>query len=99
MNVIQFCLADPRRFLILWLTAWSLVLFFAMGADKRRAARGRWRVPEKRLFLLALLGGACGGWLGMRVFRHKTRHWYFAVVFPVLALLQTALCVWLYVKH
>ena len=99
MSVIRFCLADPRRFLILWLAVWSLVLFFVMGVDKRRAARGRWRVPEKRLFLLALLGGACGGWLAMRVFRHKTRHWYFAVVFPVLALLQTALCVWLYVKH
>ena len=45
--------------------------------------------------VLALLGGAVGGVIGMRVFRHKTKHWYFAWGFPILALLQFALCVWL----
>ena len=52
-------------------------------------------MPEKTLFLLALLGGACGGWLGMRVFRHKTKHWYFVWGFPLLALLQLALTLYL----
>lgn len=74
----------------------SLALFVLMGVDKRRARRERWRVPEKTLFLLALLGGACGGWLGMRVFHHKTRHWYFAWGFSLLALAQLALCLYLY---
>ena len=53
------------------------------------------RVPEKRLFFLALLGGACGGWLGMRVFRHKTRHRAFVWGFPLLSLAQLALCAYL----
>lgn len=76
----------------------SLVLFCVMGADKRRAREGARRVPEKTLFLLAALGGAVGGALGMRVFRHKTKHWYFAWGFPILAMAQLALCVFLVLR-
>ena len=74
--------------LILILTVMSAVLFLTMGADKSRAKSHCRRIPEARLFLLALLGGAVGGTLGMWVFRHKTRHWYFAVFFPLLAAAQ-----------
>ena len=66
----------------------SLVLLITMGADKRFAKTAHRRVPEKRLFLLALFGGAAGGLLGMYAFRHKTRHWYFVVGFWVLAVIQ-----------
>ena len=97
-EIIDLFAGDPRRLLPLWLALMSLVLFAVMGADKRRAKAGSWRVPEKTLFLLALLGGAIGGVLGMRTFRHKTKHWYFAWVFPILALLQLALCFWLFLK-
>ena len=83
----------PLLFLLL-----NLALFALMGADKRRARLGKRRVPEKTLFLLAVLGGAPGGTLGMSVFRHKTKHWYFAWGFPILALLQIGLCVWLLLK-
>lgn len=68
----------------------SLALLLFMGADKRFAKSGHRRVPEKRLFLLALLGGAPGGLLGMYFFRHKTRHWYFVVGFWGLAAVQLA---------
>ncbi len=98
-EIIELFVSDPRRLLPLWLMLMSLVLFAVMGADKRRAKKGAWRVPEKTLFLLALLGGAIGGVLGMRVFRHKTKHWYFAWGFPILALLQLALCFWLFLKR
>ena len=74
--------------LILILTVMSAVLFLTMGADKSRAKSHCRRIPEARLFLLALLGGAVGGTLGMWVFRHKTRHWYFAFGFPLLAAIQ-----------
>jgi len=80
----------------LWLLAMSLVLFCAMGIDKRRARRGGRRVPEARLFLLAALGGAAGGWLGIYAFRHKTRRPAFTLGFPLLALLQLALCLTLH---
>ena len=75
---------------ILILIVLSLVLFVTMGADKSRAKQGARRVPEKTLFLLALLGGAIGGTAGMVFFRHKTKHWYFALGFPLLAVLQAA---------
>ena len=66
----------------------SLALLIMMGLDKRRARTGGRRVPERTLFLLALLFGAPGGLLGMYAFRHKTRHWYFVLGFWVLAAVQ-----------
>ena len=80
--------------LALWIAALSLLLFACMGADKRRAQCGRWRIPEKRLFLFAALGGAVGGLLGMYLFRHKTKHWYFVVGFWALFALQGAALYW-----
>ena len=82
-------------FAALWLLLWSVILFVTMGADKRRARRAAFRVPEKTLFLLALLGGAPGGLLGMELFRHKTRHWTFVWGFRILTLLQLAGLFWL----
>ena len=79
----------------LYLLAVNAAAFCLMGADKRRARRGTWRVSEKALFLPAILGGALGGLLGMRVFHHKTRHWYFRFGFPLLLVLHLALGVWL----
>lgn len=79
----------------LYLLAVNLTAFFLMGIDKRKARRDAWRVPEKTLFLPAVLGGALGGILGMRVFRHKTKHWYFKFGFPTLLILQLALGGWL----
>ncbi len=82
-------------FAALWLLLWSVILFVTMGADKRRARRAAFRVPEKTLFLLALLGGAPGGLLGMELFRHKTRHWTFVWGFRILTMLQLAGLLWL----
>lgn len=55
----------------------SAVTFILCGADKGRAKRGAWRIPEKVLLGFSFFGGAPGGLLGMLAFRHKTRHWYF----------------------
>ncbi len=78
---------------ILYLVVINLVGFALMGIDKRRAIRHQWRIPEKTLFLAALLGGSLGGILGMYIFRHKNRHWYFAVGFPVILVVQVILAV------
>ena len=88
-------LTTPAGALAVWLIAINLVTFAVYGADKRRARRGAWRVPEKTLFLLPLLGGSVGALLGMRVFRHKTKHWYFVWGIPLILLAQMALAVWL----
>lgn len=55
-----------------------------MGRDKYLARRNRWRIPEKWFFTLAFLGGALGAFLGMRVFRHKTKHKTFVIGIPLL---------------
>ena len=55
-------------------------------------------MPEKTLFLLPLLGGSIGALLGMRVFHHMTKHWYFVWCIPAILLAQIALAVWIYSK-
>ena len=82
-------------YLLWYLAAVNLVTFTVYGVDKAKARRGAWRVPEKTLFLLPLLGGSVGGILGMAAFHHKTRHWYFRIGLPVMFLLQAALAVYL----
>ncbi len=84
--------------LLVWLAVINLLTFIVYGADKRRARKGKWRVPEKTLFLLPLLGGSIGALLGMRVFHHKTKHWYFVWGIPAILLAQIALAVWIYTK-
>jgi len=69
----------------------NLVSFALMGIDKRRARRGVWRISERALFLTTACFGGLGGVLGMRVFHHKTQHWYFKVFFPVLLVVQIVL--------
>ena len=68
----------------------NIAAFALMGHDKKRARQGKWRVSEKTLFLVTACFGGLGGVLGMKVFHHKTRHWYFKVVFPVLLITQIA---------
>ena len=83
-----------KTILIVYLILINLIGFAAMALDKRRAIRHKWRIPERTLFLIALLFGSIGVLTGMYVFRHKTKHWYFAVFFPALAILQFALLVY-----
>ena len=78
------------------LLALNIVSFFLMGYDKQCARKNRRRIPEKTLFLSAILFGALGGTLGMFIFRHKTRHWYFRVFFPLLLFLQAGILGWLW---
>lgn len=89
------------KFLLFWLLGWSVIAFCAMGIDKRRARQQRWRIPEATLFLFAFLGGALGSVLGMRLFHHKTKHWYFRFGLPLILLVQLALVIlyWKGVLH
>ena len=66
-----------------------------MWSDKRRARLHRWRIPEKVLFGVSLLGGSAGTWAGMYLFRHKTKHWYFVVGMPLILVCQAALAIYL----
>lgn len=66
----------------------GLVGFSIMGYDKKQAVKGGRRVPERTLFLIALIGGAAGVWFGMSFFRHKTKHVSFQVGVPLLLLMN-----------
>ncbi|MCD7801965.1 MAG: DUF1294 domain-containing protein [Clostridiales bacterium] len=77
----------------LYLAIINVAGFAVMGADKRRARRGSWRIPERTLFAVALAGGSLGVLLGMRLFHHKTRHWYFVVGVPLILAVQVILAV------
>ena len=87
--------AAVRTALLVWLAGVNVVTFALYGIDKYRAKKGRWRIQERTLLLLPLLGGSVGGILGMAAFHHKTRHWYFRVGLPAMFLLQAALAVYL----
>ncbi|WP_139377176.1 DUF1294 domain-containing protein [Halobacillus hunanensis] len=66
----------------------STALFILMGYDKSKARKRQWRVSEKRLWFLALTGGACGGAVGIKVFRHKANYSRFSIGWPIIAVIQ-----------
>ena len=79
--------------IVIYLAAINVITFIMFGADKARAAKGRWRISEAALILAALLGGSTGALAGMRIFHHKTRHRKFTIGIPVILALQIILMV------
>ncbi|MBO4873557.1 MAG: DUF1294 domain-containing protein [Lachnospiraceae bacterium] len=89
---------DPLWIVFIAIPLMNLFAFFLMGWDKHCAKKGKLRVPEATLFLAAACFGALGGTLGMFLFRHKTKHWYFRVFFPLFLLAQAGLILWVVLK-
>ena len=83
--------------LLVYLGIMTAAGFISMFADKQKAKQKKWRTPEATLFLIALLGGALGSTLGMYLFRHKTKHWYFALFMPLIMIAQIVGVVLLFV--
>ena len=61
-----------KQALYVWVGLMSLITFITFGADKRRAVRHQYRISEKALLVISVIGGGVGGWLGMKMFHHKT---------------------------
>lgn len=76
----------------------NIIGFFLMGLDKWKAEKGKWRIPERTLFLTAVVGGSPGCWMGMYTFRHKTKHWYFKVGMPLIFVVQVCFILFLKFK-
>ena len=74
----------------------NLVSFGLMAYDKHCAKAGKWRVPEKTLFLATACFGGLGGVLGMFLCRHKTKHWYFKFGLPLIFLIQIVIIIVLF---
>lgn len=84
--------------ILIYLLIINLVTFYLYWNDKRRAKKGKWRIPENTLLLVAFIGGSVGAMLGMKVFRHKTKHWKFKILVPLFLILQIILAIYLYIK-
>lgn len=83
------------RIVFIYLVIVNLIAFLLMAMDKSRARKHQWRIPEKTLFLSAILGGSIGAIAGMYTFHHKTKHWYFVIGMPAILIVQIALIVWI----
>lgn len=79
-----------------WLVVINVIAFAAMAADKHAARHRHWRTRESTLFVLGLLGGAAGAWLGMYCFRHKTKHRSYVWGMPLILAAQVAAGCWFY---
>lgn len=77
--------------LLYYLIAISLMGFVLMGFDKWKSKAGLWRISERTLLFVALAGGSAGIYLGLKIFHHKTKHFKFKVIVPILLLLQIIL--------
>ncbi|MBQ6845434.1 MAG: DUF1294 domain-containing protein [Agathobacter sp.] len=82
--------------MLIYLGLVNVAGFLAMGIDKLKAKAKAWRIPEKTLLTIAVLGGAIGVWLGMEVFRHKTKHKHFKYGVPLIFIIEVA--VWFYLS-
>ena len=80
-----------KELLLLYLLIINAAGCLLMLADKIKAKRHRWRIPEVTLFTTAIFGGSLGTTLGMFLFHHKTRHWYFLYGMPLILFLQLLL--------
>ena len=84
-----------RELTLYYLAAINIVALLVYGIDKLKAIRGRHRIPETTLLLLAALGGSVGAWCGMALWRHKTNHLKFKYGIPAILLLQIFLYLYL----
>ena len=86
-NLAEFNLFTTKNFVI-YLIIINLIGFYVMWSDKRKAKKGKRRIPEKTLFILVGLGGGIGGILAMYLFRHKTKKTRFVIGFPAILIFE-----------
>ncbi|MGG5254831.1 DUF1294 domain-containing protein [Neobacillus sp. SM06] len=76
----------------------NIIGLYIMADDKKRAKNHQYRIPEKTLWLVALVGGAVGTTIGMKLFRHKTKHFLFKFGFPLLAMIEIIFIIFFFLK-
>lgn len=86
---------DFYSLLAAYLVIINILSVLMFGYDKLKAKKNGWRIPESRFLVLGLLGGAVGIYIGMRIFRHKTKHMLFIVGIPLLMVLNLVIIYYL----
>ena len=94
MTFLEYISKYSTLAILIYLVIMNIIGFASMGIDKSKAKRGAWRIPEKTLFLIAILGGSIGSILGMKQFRHKTKHKSFTIGMPAILLVQAAIIIY-----
>ena len=79
------------NFLQYYLVLINVITFMVFGIDKVKAKKGKWRIPESTLLLLAIVGGSIGAWCGLKVWHHKTQHKKFKYGIPLIIIMQLGL--------
>ena len=79
---------DVITVILIYIITLNFIEFALMGIDKWKAKNHAWRIPESTLFILAIIGGSIGAIIGMRTFRHKTRHKSFTYGMPAILIAQ-----------
>ncbi len=87
---------EMMNIILYYLLAVNITSFLLYGIDKYKAKKGRWRISEATLLLMAVIGGSIGAWAGMRLWHHKTMHKKFKYGIPVIVIMQIALVVYLH---
>ena len=82
--------------LLYYIIGVNVLTFLVYGIDKLKAKKGKWRISEATLLMLAIIGGSIGAWLGMKVWHHKTMHKKFKYGIPLILVLQIALLILIY---
>ncbi|RID86418.1 DUF1294 domain-containing protein [Peribacillus asahii] len=80
-------------FIMVYMIFINILAFTIMGIDKKKARNGEYRISERTLWTVAVIGGGTGAYLGMKQFRHKTKHTSFKWGLPVLMVIQLGLLV------
>lgn len=80
--------------LLFFIIGINIITFTMYGIDKLKAKKGKWRIPEATLLLLAIVGGSIGAWCGMKVWHHKTMHKKFKYGVPMILMIQIGLCLY-----
>lgn len=73
----------------------NIIGFLIMYIDKQKAKKGKWRIPERTLFIVTALGGGIGTIAGMKAFRHKTQKIAFVIGFPLITILEIITIIYL----
>ena len=81
--------------ILYYLLAVNIATFFLYGIDKYKARKGRWRISEATLLMMAVIGGSIGAWSGMRLWHHKTMYKKFKYGIPIIIILQVTIAVYL----
>ena len=86
-NLAEFNLFTTKNFVI-YLIIINIIGFSVMYIDKQKAKKGKWRIPEKTIFIITVLGGGIGTISGMYAFRHKTQKLHFTIGLPTITILE-----------